>query len=177
MNNVLENLLRFLRPQRIHYLILLILIITVALADYYMSGLIRRTFVFYSALEGRTIVEDRVVRNSSSRETDIRRYVDEALLGPVSPDASPLFPWETVLHSLLFREGVVYANFSDSALIPVMPPADGVFLSFLTINEGIRRNFSSVRDVKFFINGREIFSLEFQQIFAISADNVNKTGQ
>ena len=173
-----ENLLlRFFKSGPVFFLILLILIIVAALADYHVSGLVRRSFVFYSALEGRIIVEDRVLRKSSSRETDIRRYVDEALLGPVSPEAAPLFNRETDLYSLLYRDGVVFANFCESALIPVFPPAEGVFLSFLTLNDGIRRNFSFVKDLRFFIEGREIFFKDFQEIFAYSADNLIKTGQ
>jgi len=95
----------------------------------------------------------------------------------VSPDTDPLFPRETRLRSLLFRDGVVYADFSESSLIPVSTPAKGVFLSFLTLNEGIRRNFTAVKDVKFFIGGREIYFKEFHEIFADLADNVIKTGQ
>jgi hypothetical protein len=149
----------------------------ITVADHYVLGLTRRTFVFYTALDGATIVEDRMFRFSASQETNIRRYVEEVLLGPVSPDAAPLFPRETRLHSFLFREGIVYANFSESSLFPVSTPAKGVLLSFLTLNEGIRRNFSAVKDVKFFIGGREIFSREFHEIFADLADNVDKTGQ
>jgi hypothetical protein len=72
----------------------LLLIIGVALADYISLGLIRRTFVFYSAFDGAFIIEERMLRSSSSRETDIRRYVEEALLGSVSPDAALFFPTE-----------------------------------------------------------------------------------
>ena len=133
--------------------------------------------MFYTALEGATIVEDRLFYSSLSQETDIRRYVEEALLGPVSPEAAPLFPRETKLLSLLFREGVIYADFSESALELVSTPARGVYLSFLTLNEGIRRNFPAVLDAKFFINGRGIFFKEFHDIFADPADNFNKTGQ
>ena len=177
LKNFFKALLRFFAAGRNRYLIVLALIALVALADYLLLGLIRRTFVFYSALEGATIVEDRMLRFSSSLETDIRRYVEKTLLGPVSPEAAPLFPRETRLQSLLYRDGVVYADFSESSLFPVSSPAAGVFLSFLTLNEGIRRNFAPVKDIKFFIGGKEIFLQEFNVIFAVLADNVIKTGQ
>jgi hypothetical protein len=144
----------------------------IALADLFVLGLVRRTFVFYSILEGDAVVEDRMLRRSPSRETDIRRYVDEALLGPVSPDALPLFPRETRLVSLLFRDGVVYGDFSPEAALPV--EGGDVFKGFLALNEGIRRNFFFVRDVKLFIGGNEIFFREFSGIFADSADNTVK---
>jgi hypothetical protein len=167
----------FFRLKRNHYFFLLLLIIAIAVADYVILGLIRRTFVFYSTLDGAVIVEDRMFRSSSSQETDIRRYVEEVLLGSVSPNADPLFDQETQLQSLLLRDGIVYANFNESALIPVFSPEKGVFFSFLILNEGIRRNFSRVKDVRFYIGGREIFSKDFSKIFADSADNNSKTGQ
>jgi len=173
-----KALIRFFIEKRNRYLFFLILISLIALTEYLVLGLVRRTFVFYSTLDDSTIVEDRMFHGSSSRETDIRRYVEEVLLGPVSPDASLLFPRETRLVSLLYRDGVVYADFSlISALPETFPSEEGVFRSFLTLNEGIRRNFSFIKDVKLFIGGNEIFFNEFRVIFTEPADNTIKTGQ
>jgi len=167
----------------------LVLIGLVALGDFWFSGLVRRTFVFYSYLKGTTVVEDRLLHRSRDREIDIRRYVEEALLGPVSPNSAPLFPRETRLNSFMYREGVVYADLTDSAALPILDsgpesgdpkaipdqgsPArgDAVFRSLLTLDEGIRRNFSYVKDVRLFIGGNEVFFEEFRGIFAESADN------
>ena len=164
---------RYFSVRRNSYLILLIFLILIAWADHFFLSLSRRTFVFYSALEGATIVEDRMFRGSSYQETDIRRYVEEVILGPVSPDAAPLFPRETRLRSLLYREGVVYADFSEAALLPASS-SGSAYLGFLTLNEGIRRNFSSVKDIKLFIGGKEIFLKEFREILPVSADNVTE---
>jgi hypothetical protein len=150
----------------------LVLIGLFALVEFLAVGLVRRTFLFYSIQEGATVVEDRMLRRSPSREADIRRYVEEALLGPVSPDLALLFRRETRLRSLMLRDGAVYADFTQDAAVP--PEGVDLFRSFLTINEGIRRNFSSVRDVKFFIGGNEIFFSEFRGIFANPADNIDK---
>ena len=175
---IIKALVLFFSVKRNRYLFFLILISLIALTEYLVLGLVRRTFVFYSSLDGTTIVEDRMFRGSSSAETDIRRYIEEALLGPVSPDGALLFPRETRLLSLIYRDTVVYANFSEISVLPeTFPSRDGVFGSFLTLNEGIRRNFSFVRDVKLFIGGKEIFFNEFRVIFADPADNTSKTGQ
>jgi len=175
---ILKAVLRFYSSKRNRYLVLLILISLIAFYEYAMLGLVRRTFVFYSSLEGATIVEDRMFHGSASRETDIRRYVEEALLGPVSPVADHLFPRDTRLLTLLYRDGTVYADFSENSALPaVFPSENGVFTGFLTLNEGIRRNFPFVSDVKLFIGGNEIFFNEFYVIFAESADNTIKTGQ
>ena len=156
--------------RRITYMALIILI---ALGDFLYSGLVRRTFVFYSIIEGNTVVEDRMLRRSRNRETDIRRYVEETLLGPVSPDSAPLFPRETRLQSFMFRNAVVYADLTQSAALPP-PETEGggdVFRSLLTLNEGLRRNFSYIKDVRIFIGGNEVFFEEFRRIFTIPADN------
>ncbi|MDR1565878.1 MAG: GerMN domain-containing protein [Treponema sp.] len=176
MNVVLKDagnaLMRFFSVKlnrRVSYLAAIALI---ALLEFLISGLVRRTFVFYSILEGSAVVEDRMVRRSFSKETDIRRYVEEALLGPVSPDSAPLFPRETRLRSFMYREGTAYADLSEEAALP--PEGGDVFRSCLTLNEGLRRNFPSLKDVKLFIGGNEIFFNEFRGIFADPADNTVK---
>ncbi|MDR2101991.1 MAG: GerMN domain-containing protein [Treponema sp.] len=126
------------------------------------SGLVRRTFVFYSSIDGTTTVEERMLPHSPSREIDIRRYVEEALLGPVSPDSASLFPQETRLRSLLYRDGVVYADLSEAAVLP-SPEGGDVFRNLYTLEAGIRRNFSFVRDIKLFIAGHEVQSASMEE--------------
>ena len=174
MKDTLKKILSFFsrffskaRNRRICYLVLIFL---VAFTDFLYSGLARRTFVFYSHIGDSIVVEDRMLHWSLDRETNVRRYVEEALLGPVSPDSVLLFPRETHLSSFMFREGIVYANLTESAVLP--PPGSwNLFRSLLTLNEGIRRNFSYVNDVRLFIGGNEAFSEEFSKIFTNSADN------
>ena len=144
-------------------LVFLVLLAAAALIEIIALGLARRTFVFYAIDSGQIIVEDRMLKRSRSREVNIARYVEEALLGPVSPDSLPLFPRETRLRSLLYREGVVYADFSEAAALP--PLAGGeVFNNFRTLYSGIRRNFSFVKDVRFFIAGKAAYAEEFRQM-------------
>ncbi|MDR2478437.1 MAG: GerMN domain-containing protein [Treponema sp.] len=167
MNSLLKGwlraLARFLAVKSRRRLLLLGILGLIALADFLILGLARRTFVFYAIDDGTVTVEDRMLRRSSSREVNITRYVDEALLGPVSPDVLPLFPRGTRLKSLLYRDGVVYADFSDSA---ALPPEEGgeVFRNFRTLHAGLRRNFSYVRDARFFIAGKAAYFEEFHQI-------------
>ncbi|MCL2265194.1 MAG: GerMN domain-containing protein [Treponema sp.] len=103
-----------------------------------------------------------MLKHSPSREVDIIRYVDETLLGPVSPGLLPLFPRETKLKSLLYRDGVVYADFSDNA---ALPPIEGgkTLDNFRTLYSSILRNFPYIKDVRFFIDGNAIFVYEFYQ--------------
>jgi len=177
MNEILKKsrtaLGAFLSRARSRRLTYLIIIGFVAFGEFMISGLARRTFVFYSNLEGKTVVEDRMLHRSGDRETDIRRYVEEVLLGPSFPDLDPLFSRGTKLNSLMYRETVVYADLSESAVLPV-EGSWNVFRSLLTLNEGIKRNFPFVGDVMLFIGGNQVFFNEFSGILAEPADN-NKT--
>jgi hypothetical protein len=116
-----------------------------------------------------TAVEDRMLKRSSSRELDIGRYVEEALLGPISPDSAPLFPRETRLRSLLYRDGVVYADLSEAAALPPLE-GGGVFRNLYTLYTGIRRNFSFVKGVRFFIAGQAAFPGDFDRLFALEKE-------
>ncbi|MDR3170562.1 MAG: GerMN domain-containing protein [Treponema sp.] len=141
-----------------------------ALIDFRHSELVRRTFVFYARADGATVVEERMLKRAQppSLESEIRRYVEEVLLGPISPDSAPLFPGETRLRSLLFRDGVLYVDLSEAAALPLLdgsPRGTGVFSNIYTLNEGIRRNFAVVKEVRFFIIGRQIFRENFSEIF------------
>jgi hypothetical protein len=127
----------------------------VALTEFLVLGLARRTFIFYTVDDGDVVVEDRMLKHSKSREGDIIRYTEEMLLGPVSPDLLPLFPRETRLKSLLYRNGVVFADFSADA---ALPPIEGgrTIHNFRTFYAGILRNFPYVKDVRFFIDGNAV---------------------
>jgi len=128
----------------------------VALIDFLSLGLARRTFVFYTIRDGVIAVEDRMIKHSKTREEDIIRYTEEVLLGPVAQDLMPLFPRETRLKSLMYRGGIVYIDFTEDA---AMPPIEGGQTkdNFRTLYKGILRNFSYVKAVRFFIEGRAIY--------------------
>jgi hypothetical protein len=169
-------------------LTLLVILALAALMEFFVLGLARRTFVFYDIDRGIAIVEERMLRvsqekstHSLAREIDITRYVEEALLGPVSPNSLLLFPKETRLCSLLYRDGVVYLDLSEDAALPPLeslswggallqsPPFQGaslqsgvVFTNMKTLYRGIKRNFPFVRDVRFFIAGKAAFSEKFR---------------
>jgi hypothetical protein len=130
-----------------------------ALYEFLSLGLARRTFVFYTINDGKIVVEDRMLKRSESKEMDITRYTEEALLGSGSPDLLPLFPRDTRLKSLLYRDGTVYIDFSEAA---AMPPAEGgrTLDNFRTLYGCILRNFSYVKDIRFFIEGRSVYGEE-----------------
>jgi hypothetical protein len=163
VKNVFFSGIKFFAVKSSRYLIFLILLCLIALADFLYMGLVRRTFVFYFVTNRSIIVEDRMLRRSGSWEVDMTRYVEESLLGPEFPDLAPLFPRDTRLRSLLYREGVVYVDLSEAAALPFSEwglPEEGVFKGFDTLYRGIRRNFPYVRDVRLFVEGNAAFAGE-----------------
>jgi len=160
--SIAGNFARFFEVKSRRRLFLLLLLCVAAVAEFELLGIARRTFVFYTIDNGILVVEDRMLKRSPSREINITRYVEEALLGPVAPDLLPLFSRETKLRSLLFRNGAVYIDLSIEAALP--PEEGGESLNnFKTLYEGILRNFSFVREVHFFIAGNAAFIKELRQ--------------
>jgi len=158
---ILKTVSKFLVSKPARRFLLIIILAVIALVEFYNLGLARRTFVFYTVNDGSIVVEDRMLKRSSSRETDIIRYTEEVLLGPVAQDLQPLFPRETRLKSLLYRDGVVYADFTADAELPV--EGGTTVDNFRTLYAGILRNFSFVSDIRFFIDGRAAYAEEFRQ--------------
>jgi hypothetical protein len=152
--------------RRFAYLCVLVIL---AFADFLILGLVRRTFVFYSIENHKPVAEDRMVARTGSRENDIKRYVEEALLGPVSLDSAPLFPRGTRLASLLYRDGVVYADLSEAAALGA-PDGPGVFAALSELCGGVKRNFFYVKDVRLFIRGHEAYPEKFRGLFGSYAD-------
>ena len=160
---------QFLRNKTRRRFLYLCVLLALAFADFLFLGLARRTFVFYSIDDHNPVAEDRMLARTGSRENDIKRYVEEALLGPVALDSAPLFPRGTRLDSLLYRGGVVYADLSESAALGA-PGGPGVFDSLSSLYDGVKRNFSHVKDVRLFIAGREAYPEKFRELFGSYAD-------
>ena len=160
IKEIIKSIAGFLASKTKRRTLFIVILFLAAITEFFVLGLARRTFVFYNNISGSIVVEDRMLKRSRHRETNIIRYTEEALLGPVAPDFLPLFPRETRLRSLLYRDNVVYADFSADA---VLPPIEGgeTLKNFRILHAGILRNFSYVKDVRFFIEGQAVFAEEF----------------
>ena len=160
LNTIFRSIADFMSHTLRRRLLWIIILCIAAMAEFFILGLARRTFIFYTVSDGVVAVEDRMLKHAKTREGDIIRYIEEVLLGPVSPDLLPLFPRETRLKSLLYRKGTVFADFTEDAALP--PVEGGMALkNFLTLHDGILRNFSYVKSVRLFIEGTAIYIDEF----------------
>jgi hypothetical protein len=128
-----------------------------AFFDFSHAGMVRRTFLFYTYDRGLAVVESRMLPRSASPELEITRYVEEALSGPASLSLAPLLDRETKLRTLMYRDGTVFADFSQIAALPVPEAKTDAVTGLLTLDRGIRRNFPYVTGVKLFIEGNEVF--------------------
>lgn len=142
------------RAPRILWLCCLVLLAAFALYEGLTSDLERQTFEFYALDTGKSRIEERMFHHAPQAEFNIKRYVEEALLGPADPESAPLFSLETRLCSLLLRDGTVYLDLSEAAALA--PPGGDVLKSLDTVERGIRRNFPYVRNVYVFIEGNEV---------------------
>jgi hypothetical protein len=161
INSTLKSTSGFFSSRVKRRLLFIVILAAAAITEFFVLGLARRTFVFYNVNDGLIVVEDRMLKRTKSREDDIIRYTEETLLGSAAPDLLPLFPRETRLKSLLYRNGVVFVDFSTDASLP---PIEGgrTLDNFRTFYAGILRNFSYVKDVRFFIEGNAVFTEEFR---------------
>jgi hypothetical protein len=151
---------RFFKDKSRRRLVYLLVLVLFTLIEFFQNGLARRTLMFYTISEGTVVVEERFFPRSGSRETDIRRYVEDVLLGPATPDAAPLFPRETRLESLMYRGKILYVGLSEAAALPPLEGGD-VFFNYRALYTEIQRNFRYIKDVKLFINGNEVFYGDF----------------
>jgi hypothetical protein len=154
IKDTFRGITRFISEKHSRRLLYLFLVGILALVEFISLGLVRRTFVFYTNEDEQPVVEERMLPRAPNRETDVTRYVEETLLGPVSPDIAPLFPRGTRLLSLMLRDRVVYLDLSESAALTSLEEGD-LKRSLSTLDRGIRRNFSFIKEVHLFIAGNQ----------------------
>ena len=148
--------LRFFKKRYLRRLIYLLCLSVFAVYELSNMEVVRRTFIFYGLADDFERVEERMLPSLPSEELEIKRYVEEAILGPKSPESDLLFSRATRLRSLLLRDGVIYADLSEEAALPTLEIfMNGEILSrnLSVLEDGIKRNFPSVAEVKLFING------------------------
>ncbi|MDR2446228.1 MAG: GerMN domain-containing protein [Treponema sp.] len=158
-----STVIRFFTGKRMRRLLYLVILGAAALKNAADSDTIRRTFVFYNMKNYAPQAEEHMLLRSRSEEASLTRYVEETLFGPRNPESAPLFPRETKLLSLFYRDGVVYIDLSEVAALPVVtgnvravPMEGGVERGFSTLRESLARNFPFIKEIKFFIEGHSI---------------------
>ncbi|MDR1072494.1 MAG: GerMN domain-containing protein [Treponema sp.] len=163
ISSIFSIAIRFFTSKRMRRLLYLIILGVAAIRNAVDSDTIRRTFVFYNMKNYTPQAEEHMLLRSHSEEASLTRYVEETLFGPRNPDSAPLFPRGTKLLSLFYRDGVVYIDLSEAAVLPVViensrsaPAESGVARGVSTFRESLARNFPFIEEIKFFIEGHSI---------------------
>jgi hypothetical protein len=151
----------------------LVVLGALVVTEHLIQNRVRRTLVFYTIAEDMPVVENHLLPKEQSHELDLKRYVEEVLLGPARAGAAALFPQDTRLRMLLYRAGVVYVDLSQEAELPASGGVD-TRRAFETLNEGIRRNFPFIEAVLFFIEGQEAYHDTFALLTGDEQENVKK---
>ena len=117
---------------------------------------VRRTFVYKSASSDALNIETRYLP-SAPVEGQIQNYIDELLLGSLSERCQHIFPKGTAILSCFEREGDLYVDFSEDLIRNADPTTTHFSEEFALFCNNIKRNFSTVRRIHIFINGRESY--------------------
>lgn len=161
MNAFKEFALRFFSRKDARLAAVLAALCAFAVVDAFASGTVRRTFLFSSLRGSRVVAERRslpraaVKRNgATAKEALLEQYVSEALLGPFSANLGRLFHRDAGLSSVMLRGDVAFVSLSEEAAIPE-PDSPDVASSLALLEKGLRSNFTFVKEIRFFIGGRE----------------------
>ncbi|MDR3302670.1 MAG: hypothetical protein LBT01_09135 [Spirochaetaceae bacterium] len=71
----------------------------IAIGDFNISNLSRRTIMFYSRESGDMLIEERFIARKRDKEENVRSFVEEVMLVPVYPGAASLLDRETRLET------------------------------------------------------------------------------
>lgn len=116
----------------------------------------RQVFLFESYSTSDLACEVRTLEQMSHK-TAIRAFVDELLLGPISPDARPLFPLGTTVRSCFLRDGVLYLDLSEDAIqLEAGTPSQNTVATEI-LKRNLFTNFRNIDIIKLYIVGKEVY--------------------
>ncbi len=143
-----------------------VLVFLLSFALYFAEkGLVtRRVFFFPDAFTTKLRGEERFVKRENSESLDVKKVIDELLLGPVMPDVLHLFPQGTTLISMILKDRNLYIDFSQELILnsdavngdSVNKDAIPLERKMLACINTIRFNFPDMKKIHFFIHGEEL---------------------
>lgn len=115
----------------------------------------RYSFKYRISGSQKLVFETRAVPavDGSSR---ITLYVEELLLGPSSQRARPFFPLGTRVLFCFDRNGTLFLNLSEQAVMDFSPEVN-LQESYELLEMNVKANFPSIKKIELFINGNPVF--------------------
>lgn len=120
-----------------------------------MPDKVRRTFAF-PLNNGGLVTEIRYLADGKNKESDIKVYVQELLLGPQNHRGMNLLTPGTKINNIFVREDVLYVDFAESALLPGMNTVDNL-LGLPLIEKNVFTNFKNIDTIILYINGNIVY--------------------
>lgn len=105
---------------------------------------------------GGLVTEIRYLADGKNKESDIKVYVQELLLGPQNHRGMNLLTPGTKINNIFVREDVLYVDFAESALLPGMNTVDNL-LGLPLIEKNVFTNFKNIDTIVLYINGNIVY--------------------
>ena len=134
-------------------LFLLIITFAISLICFFSNGYsYRKTFLFEGLDKDCLFAENRFFPSVKNVDK-VELYVSELVLGPVGNRYKNLFEPGTKVNSCFVKNHVLYVDLSSQALFASKNTSE-LSKAVPLFRKNIKKNFSSIKDVKLFIDGK-----------------------
>lgn len=139
------------------FAVLLALVVSVSLYLFFYPGL-RRTFIYEPVNGGDLVFEVRYLP-ANSPQGDLKLYVDELLLGSMTPSCRMLFPAGTKANACFVKGNVLYLDLSEEALqIKSNAEVTDFTVAAEILRKNIFTNFKNVNIIKLYVGENEVYA-------------------
>jgi len=156
-----EKSRHFLRDPRKRRLLYIVVLLLIALLSIGFSGRARYLVGGYVP-PGKERWEIRFIQKQETMEENLRRFVEESLLGLQIPESSPIFHSDTQLETVMTRGKKAYIGFSAPAALPISFPLSfekrARFFCSLVL-----KNFPFLEEISLFISGNEVYTTKVNE--------------
>lgn len=137
------------------FILLIIFVVSACFYAFYFKGS-RYSFEYYVSGSNDVVFETRAVA-SFKDVSKVRAYVEEYLLGPTVHRARPVFPLETRVLFCFERQGSLFLNLSEDAILDLSPDVN-LFENYKLLEKNVIANFPYIKKIELFIDGKSVFS-------------------
>lgn len=154
MMKKISSLLKNNRKAQLFFILLVVFIVSLCFYLFNFRGF-RYSFRYNIAGSQKLVYENRNVPDVEG-SSKLTLYVEELLSGPVSQRAQPFFPLGTRVIFCFLREGTMFLNLSEQAIMNFSPDVN-LQNSYELLQMNVKANFPSVKKIELFIDGKSVF--------------------
>ena len=137
------------------FILIVILCISLIFSIFHFHGT-KYSFRYYISGTQNTVFETRsvpAVKNVSK----VKGYVEEFLLGPSVQRAVPAFPLKTRILFCFERQGILFLNLSQDAILDLSPETN-LRGNYELLEMNVKSNFPHIKKIELFVDGISVFS-------------------